>query len=516
MTHPRLRIVLTQLFGIDLRTLALFRVSLGAMLLADLAWRARDLEAFYTDFGVLPRSHLAQAWSSRWVLCLHAWSGEASWQALLFLAAAVFAVLLAAGCKTRLATVASWLLLISLQNRNPPLTQGGDILLRMLLFWSLFLPLGARFSWDARRRPSAAAGEGPRYAFSAATVAALLQVAFVYWFGIAAKRDPAWMTDGTAIWLALNLDQFATPLGIWMRHLDPLLLRLLTYLTMLLEGLGPTAAFVPHRHVPQLRTALVFVFWFFHLAALNLTLRLGHFPWVCAIAWMLFLPAWFWDVLVPRLRSASTRSFRRDDERPAALGLPRPVNAVVAALLLYVALWNAGNLHPGGLRTLVPPPLDRVADATRIDQIWTMFSPHPPDDDGWFVFPATLRDGTQVDLYREVMGTAPGGRPAVDWTKPAVVSETFRDERWRKYLMALYTEKSGFHRPWLAEYLRRRWDRDHGADPARRIASLQLCFMRELTPEFPGEAFAPPEKVVLYEKGWPLTPARPALARSTP
>jgi hypothetical protein len=505
------RSTVAQLFGIDLRSLALFRVSLGVMLLADLAWRARDLEAFYTDFGVLPRSHLAQAWSARWYLCLHAWSGGSSWQAVLFLAAAVFAVLLAVGFKTRLATAASWVLLISLQNRNPPLTQGGDMLLRMLLFWCLFLPLGARNSLDARRlRSSAPAPEEPRYALSAATAAALLQVAFVYWFGVASKRDPAWMTDGMAIWLALNLDQFATPLGIWMRHLPPLLLRLMTYLTMLLEGLFPTLAFLPLRRAPQLRTAVVFVFWFFHLVALNLTLHLGHFPWVCAIAWMLFLPTWFWDVLAQRPR-------KPEDGEPAALGLPRPVNAVVLVLLLYVALWNVRNMSPGGFRNVIPPPLDRLADTTRIDQLWIMFSPHPPVDDGWFVFPATLRDGTKVDLYREVMGTASAApQPDVDWTKPGLVSETFRDERWRKYLMALNGDRNRFHRPWLADYLRRRWDRDHGADPARQVAALQLCFMKETTPEFPGEAFAPLEKMVLFEKSWALTPARPAPARSTP
>ena len=36
---------LRDVFGIDLRTLALFRIGLGTLLLADLALRARDLTA---------------------------------------------------------------------------------------------------------------------------------------------------------------------------------------------------------------------------------------------------------------------------------------------------------------------------------------------------------------------------------------------------------------------------------------------------------------------------------------
>ena len=47
---------LREIFGIDLRTMALFRVGLGALLLADLALRARDLTAHYTDAGILPWS----------------------------------------------------------------------------------------------------------------------------------------------------------------------------------------------------------------------------------------------------------------------------------------------------------------------------------------------------------------------------------------------------------------------------------------------------------------------------
>jgi hypothetical protein len=45
---------LAELFGVDLRSLALFRIALAALLLADLARRAGDFTAFYTEAGVLP------------------------------------------------------------------------------------------------------------------------------------------------------------------------------------------------------------------------------------------------------------------------------------------------------------------------------------------------------------------------------------------------------------------------------------------------------------------------------
>ena len=53
------------------------------------------------------------------------------------------------GYRARLATIACWFLVMSIHNRNPMILSAGDILLRLLLFWAMFLPLGARYSVDA-------------------------------------------------------------------------------------------------------------------------------------------------------------------------------------------------------------------------------------------------------------------------------------------------------------------------------------------------------------------------------
>jgi hypothetical protein len=48
--------------------------------------------------------------------------------------------------KARWSTLLASVLLVSLDNRNPLILNAVDSYFRMLLFWSLFLPLGARFS----------------------------------------------------------------------------------------------------------------------------------------------------------------------------------------------------------------------------------------------------------------------------------------------------------------------------------------------------------------------------------
>ena len=79
----------------------------------------------------------------------------------------------------RPATVGSWVLLTSLQVRNPLICYEADTLLALLLFWGAFLPLGACWSVDARGKDPPPPGTHVR---SGGSVALVLQVAFVYVF----------------------------------------------------------------------------------------------------------------------------------------------------------------------------------------------------------------------------------------------------------------------------------------------------------------------------------------------
>jgi len=65
-----------EIFAIDLRTLALLRIGIAVIVLADLVLRAHDLRAHYTDFGVFPRAELA-AYLSPGAFSLHMLNGTA-------------------------------------------------------------------------------------------------------------------------------------------------------------------------------------------------------------------------------------------------------------------------------------------------------------------------------------------------------------------------------------------------------------------------------------------------------
>jgi hypothetical protein len=486
----RLMALADRLLGIDARSLALFRIGLGLVLLAELAERARHLTAFYTDQGLTPRSLLVSGMQSPWSFSLHLASGAFFFQALLFLVALVAALALLLGYQTRLATFASWLLLISLFVRNPDLQSSGDILLSLLLFWGLFLPLGLEWSVDRARAANRA--ELPGRVLSVASAALLLQAAMVYVFTWWLKSGDPWR-DGSAVWHALNWDQGTTALGRAMLQF-PELLQLATHGVMAFEIVGPLLLFVPF-YTPRIRLVIVPLFWLMHLS-FALMMTLFTFPFVSIVSLVPFLPARFWGLLSKLSRWAPLgrlgATLRGSAASPLHFGLPpKPLQwrvplaaqALAGVLLLYAIVWNlAGVLN-------FAAPFQGVARFLQIHQHWAMFAPYPRLDDGWFVIPGQLASGEEVDLFRAVIS---GAGEEMSWEKPASVAATFPNVQWRKYLENLQAsgDHGRFHH--FATYLYRTWNA--GRPPERHLVSLDIFYMLEHT-----ERLAyPPQPVHLW------------------
>ncbi|BAY69688.1 HTTM domain-containing protein [Anabaena sp. FACHB-709] len=288
---------LDDVFGLDLRSLAAFRIGISLILLIDLGIRFSDYIAHYTDAGVMPRALLADI-SKPWHWSLHAMSGEPIFQAVLFGIAAVMALLMLVGYRTRIATIASWVLLISLHNRNPALIFAADDVLRALMFWAMFLPLGASYSIESALNTNTR--KLPERVVSGATFALICQQCFIYIFSAAFKtKSPVWV-DGSAVYYSLSFDQYTTPLGHFLLNFPPLL-TLFTYVTLVLEWVGPLLLFIPFRN-SFFRMCAVTTFVLLH-AGFGLTLNLGIFPFLSIFSWLAFLPSSFWDGLHKRLQT---------------------------------------------------------------------------------------------------------------------------------------------------------------------------------------------------------------------
>lgn len=481
---------LRQAFAIDLRSLAALRIALGLILLIDLTARATNLSAHYTDAGVFPRSarielDAAEAAAGRgYHWSLHMLSGDRWAQAALFAAAGWFALLLVIGYRTRLATVASFVLAVSLQSRNPLVIDAGDLILKCLLFWSMFLPLGARASLD---RLLSSDEQQPDAISSIASAALLLQVCMIYWSTAAEKHDAIWARDYTALYYMFSIDTFARPLAHWLLRF-PRLLTGLTALAYWTEWLGPFFALSPLGK-GRLRVCAVLLFWGLHFGT-AITMELGLLPWIAMAAWLPFLPGVVWErprAMVGR-RSARWRALaesrasvahglRRWLDRPEKpYAAPRRLTWwLVGLLLTYTAVWNLNQVT--GLLDTIPsvPRQWKIAGwAIGIDQSWTMFAPFPMTTDGWYVMKGVLADGTVVNLWRP-------GEP-LPLRKPTAIRALAGGRRWAKYLHNMLTHEGGVYAHRLADWLRRRWDRDFAGDsPQRRVRSVELVYQIEET-----------------------------------
>ncbi|RQG91048.1 HTTM domain-containing protein [Natrarchaeobius chitinivorans] len=412
---------------IDTRTLAVFRVFLAVLILADLALRSRNFTAFYTKDGLVPPD-LARETAPIDVGSVYFLSPDPAVTAGLFVVHGLVAVGLLVGYRTRIATALSFVFVVLLDLRNPLVLSYADVLFAWLLLWAIFLPLGARWSVDAVH-----ADRPPRTAV--ATVASgliLLQMITMYVVNGVHKSGSELWQSGEAAVLVLGLDDMTFLLGDLVRSVPTALqfgglawyyMLLFSWLLVLARG--------------RLRTALVGAFVTAHLS-FALTVRIGAFAYVALAGVVLFLQASFWEDLSSLGRRLESRIARLEGVRPridrvrsglescqsrleeVAIAVPRlevdaglgervpanpyravvPLVAVVFAGIVLVSVLSAGGVVDTDASSV--DAVDGGVDAFVDHQTeWRIFAPEPRTTDRYYVFPATTADGDRIDAYND-------------------------------------------------------------------------------------------------------------------
>lgn len=499
---------LNTIFAIDFRALRAFRIAMALVYLGDWVIRATSITAHYTDDGVLPRSALIELYPFAAKFSLNLMSGSEVWQLGIFSAAFFCGIAVLFNFATRTVTPLCWLLLLSIQNRNPLAFHLGDNLFHQLWFWSMFLPWGETRS----KRPLV----------SAASVGLILQIGLVYFFSVFEKTGTPWRVDKSAVFLALNIDQFATPFAVWMRELPIHYLKWATDWVMWVELLAPLCLLLPWASIRLVVVA--------HLFALHvgfaLTLYLGTFPWVCFAALVVLLPSLFWDWMDSlwmgvnrylmgfnfefarfafagfpgsRIRLVSGKlsnavmsqvillGARLDKEIPVKPRVNRGLivfrRGVLGFLVGYMLLWNVLNIYQW--RGITQPlenlfgPLRTIGEGLALNQKWDMFSPFPLIDDGYFEFQGISADGARHDVW-----IRPGAEKL--WKTRNFSTVFYPDERWRRVIGTLSIDRHAGARPHIARYLCRVWNESH--PPKAAVQRVVLYYHLEKTAWPPGDA----------------------------
>jgi len=135
--------------SVDPRWLGLFRVCYGLILISELVNRWFVARLFYSNDGLLPNHFsLFRPMGDDLFSLYHVASSVNEVHVAFALTLLVF-VLFTVGYKTRLFHVLSLICITSLHSRNLFNENGGSVVVNILGLWTLFLPLGSRFSVDA-------------------------------------------------------------------------------------------------------------------------------------------------------------------------------------------------------------------------------------------------------------------------------------------------------------------------------------------------------------------------------
>ena len=476
--------MLKRIFEIDPRSLGLFRILLGLLLVLYSADRFVQAATLFTDWGIMPRTYWVSEFMSDYAFSFHLANGQLWFQRLLIFLQGSAALAYMIGYRSKLSGFITLILLSSLQSRNNLILSCADDLIRLALLWSLFLPLGNAFGIQQKSSTENNTAL-PGSVFNAAI---MLQLLYIYIFTALLKNHPIWIKEGSAVYYALNIDIYTKPLGVWLRsHAG--LMQFATFSTLILEIVGPFVALVAGW--PRLIVSLLFIS--FHMG-LFLTLELDFFPWIAAIYWVLFLPTEIWSttygqklsqalfVLFEQVKDKASLATAPTEERHRFTKIA--FQGLCAFFLILVTAYNVNSLSND--KKLVPKSMLKAADSLYLYQSWNMFAPFPMRNDGWFVIEGTFTDGTQMNLV---------DNGPIRYDKPELPSQLYESGAMRKFMVNVWDKGNRQILLPFGRYLCRKYSVENGL-PAN-VELIKILFRKESTPP-PGEPWKDPETISLW------------------
>jgi predicted DCC family thiol-disulfide oxidoreductase YuxK len=282
---------------VDPRWLGIFRLCFGCLLLSELCNRWGYARILFSNDGVLPNHFSLFAPMGQDLFSIyHVLSTVEEVHvgfALTFVVFACFTV----GYRTRLFHLLSAFLITSLHSRNLFTENGGSVVTHSLAIWTLFLPLGQRFSVDALRRSLRAVREKspaqlneretspvqPFYSF--VVLALLLQWSIIYFFNCVHKSGAGWRNNSAIYWF-LYQDRIVTGLGVWAReHVPFWVFAVLTRATLIVEGILGVILLMPSSQKWMRRVAFLLALVLHgNIALLS---RLGPFSYVMVMFFLM-------------------------------------------------------------------------------------------------------------------------------------------------------------------------------------------------------------------------------------
>lgn len=193
----------------------------------------------------------------------------------------VASISLMIGFQTRASAVITFVLMVSMQNRNYAILNSGDTLMRCMLFLMMFAPSQVKYSVDSWIKKK----EGEPYSteISLVTVRLLqLQFSLVYLATTLFKLKGLDWVDGTAVYYTSRLENFQR-IVLPVIFDIPFLVKVATWSALFIEFAMGTLVWVKELRIWVLLSGILL-----HLL-IEVSMSIGFFEWVMMATYILFL-----------------------------------------------------------------------------------------------------------------------------------------------------------------------------------------------------------------------------------
>jgi len=274
--------------------ISVFRIAFSLIVLIDACLLRPDWQTWFGPRGLVTLETMQRMEGGTRINLFAVVPQTAFWSDMFFWALVVSAVLLGLGLFTRASSIAVFVLIASIQQRNLFMTNGGDTLLRVTSFFLMFAPAGAALSldrWRHLRRGTESGAIQPRAPWAQRMIQIELCLLYLVTFWNK-SQGPAWV-DGTALYYVYHLDQFRRfPVPGFFQ--DLFMVKLETWFTLAAEFSLGVLVWVKELRYPILIAGAVL-----HLS-LEYSMNVPMFQWTALALYLTFIDgddlvhAWEW------------------------------------------------------------------------------------------------------------------------------------------------------------------------------------------------------------------------------
>lgn len=274
--------------------IALFRILYALIVLVDIALLRPDWQTWFGPRGLVTLPTMQQMEPGARLNLFAFLPQTAFWTDFVFWAILVTAIFLLIGLYTRAASIAMFVFVVSLHQRNLYIVHSGDTMLRVTGFFLMFAPAGAALSLD-RLRNIWRGRESVRPVWRAPWAQRLIQIemCLLYFMTFWSKSaGPSWV-NGTAVYYVEHLEQFKRfPMPSVLQ--DPFMVRIETWFTLAVEFSLGTLVWIK-----ELRYWILLAGFLLHMG-LEYSMNVPMFQWIALALYVTFIDAadlaraWAW------------------------------------------------------------------------------------------------------------------------------------------------------------------------------------------------------------------------------